>query len=26
VLAELLRGNYSRYARGWLAAGQDVLI
>lgn len=26
VLAELWRGNYGRYARGWLAAGQDVFV
>lgn len=26
VLAELLRGNYGRYARGVLAAGQDIFI
>jgi glycosyltransferase involved in cell wall biosynthesis len=26
VLAELVRGNYGRYARGWLAAGQDIFI
>jgi glycosyltransferase involved in cell wall biosynthesis len=26
VLAELARGNYGRYARGWLAAGQDIFI
>jgi glycosyltransferase involved in cell wall biosynthesis len=26
VLAELARGGYARYARGWLAAGQDLFL